>query len=96
MAAGDARVPGGQGLLGGKLTDLKQRLLFVVGALVVYRIGTHIPVPGIYPVPLAEMLRPTHILYAGSVPFPHRGEFAYVRNDAFPTPAERDRWRVGA
>ncbi len=43
-----------------------------------------------------EMLRPTHILYAGSVPFPHRGEFVYVRNDAFPTPMERDRWRIGA
>ena len=43
-----------------------------------------------------EMLRPTHILYAGSVTFPHRGEFVYVRNDAFPTHAERDRWRIGA
>ena len=59
MAAGDARVPGGQGLLGGKLTDLKQRLLFVLGALVVYRIGTHIPVPGIDPVALAEMFKQT-------------------------------------
>lgn len=43
-----------------------------------------------------EMLRGTHILYAGSVPFPHRGEFVYVKNDAFPTQAERDRWRIGA
>ena len=59
MAAGNARVPGGQGLLGGKLTDLKQRLLFVIGALVVYRIGTHIPVPGIDPVALAEMFKQT-------------------------------------
>ena len=59
MAAGDARVPGGQGLLGGKLTDLKQRLLFVIGALVVYRIGTHIPVPGINPEALAEMFKQT-------------------------------------
>jgi preprotein translocase subunit SecY len=59
MAAGDARVPGGQGLLGGKLTDLKQRLLFVLGALVVYRVGTHIPVPGIDPVALAEMFKQT-------------------------------------
>jgi hypothetical protein len=45
---------------------------------------------------LDELLRPTHILYAGSVAFPHRGEFVYVRNDAFPTQAERDRWRIGA
>jgi len=43
-----------------------------------------------------EMLRPTHILYSGNVQFPHRGEFVYVRNDAFPTPAERNRWRIGA
>ncbi len=33
----------------GKLTELKQRLLFVLGALIVYRIGTFIPVPGINP-----------------------------------------------
>jgi preprotein translocase subunit SecY len=59
MASGDARVSGGQGLLGGKLTDLKQRLLFVIGALVVFRIGTHIPVPGIDPVALAEMFKQT-------------------------------------
>src|SRR4030065_294823 len=59
MAAGDARVPGGKGLLGGKLPALKQRLLFVIGALVVYRVGTHIPVPGIDPVALAEMFKQT-------------------------------------
>lgn len=43
-------------LLGGlgKLTELRQRLLFVVGALIVYRIGTYIPVPGVNP---AEMVR---------------------------------------
>ena len=44
---------------GGKLTDLKQRLLFVLGALIVFRIGTHIPVPGIDPVALAEMFKQT-------------------------------------
>ena len=33
----------------GRFTDLKRRLLFVLGALVVYRIGAHIPVPGIDP-----------------------------------------------
>lgn len=40
---------------GGKLTELKQRLLFVIGAIIVYRIGTFIPVPGIDPVALATM-----------------------------------------
>ncbi len=42
-------------LAGGKLTELKQRLLFVLGALLVFRIGAHIPVPGIDPVALAKL-----------------------------------------
>lgn len=40
---------------GNGLSELKTRLLFVVGALVVYRIGSHIPVPGIDPKALAVM-----------------------------------------
>ncbi len=32
-----------------KATELKQRILFVLGALIVYRLGTYIPVPGIDP-----------------------------------------------
>ncbi len=32
-----------------KATDLKRRLIFVMGALLVYRLGTYIPVPGIDP-----------------------------------------------
>lgn len=39
----------------GKMGDLKRRLLFLLGALVVYRIGAHIPVPGIDPVALAKL-----------------------------------------
>lgn len=35
--------------------ELKSRLLFVLGAFVVYRIGAHIPVPGIDPKALATM-----------------------------------------
>lgn len=42
-------------LSSGKLNDLKQRLLFVLGALIVYRIGAHIPVPGINPDELAKL-----------------------------------------
>ena len=34
-------------LAAGKLGDLKRRLLFLIGALIVFRIGTFIPVPGI-------------------------------------------------
>ncbi len=33
----------------GKYGDLKRRLIFLLLALVVYRVGTHIPVPGIDP-----------------------------------------------
>lgn len=35
--------------------DLKNKILFVLGALIVYRLGTHIPVPSIDPVALAAM-----------------------------------------
>ena len=35
--------------------DLKRRLLFLLGALIVYRIGAHIPVPGIDPITLAKL-----------------------------------------
>lgn len=31
----------------GKAKDLKARILFTLGALIVYRIGTHIPLPGV-------------------------------------------------
>jgi preprotein translocase subunit SecY len=34
--------------------DLRHRLLFLLGALIVYRIGTYIPVPGIDPVQLQQ------------------------------------------
>jgi preprotein translocase subunit SecY len=57
MALGDSRLPGNSGLLGGKLSELKQRLLFVFGGLIVFRIGTHIPVPGIDPIALAELFK---------------------------------------
>ena len=42
-------------LSAGKLTELKQRLLFLLGALLVFRIGAHVPVPGIDPVALAAL-----------------------------------------
>ncbi len=37
------------------LSELRSRLLFVLLALLVYRVGTHIPVPGINPVRLAAL-----------------------------------------
>ncbi|HXV11224.1 MAG TPA: preprotein translocase subunit SecY [Burkholderiales bacterium] len=46
----------GEALLGGgKLGDLKRRLLFLLGALIVFRIGSYIPVPGINSDQLAEL-----------------------------------------
>jgi preprotein translocase subunit SecY len=37
------------------LSELKKRIFFLIGALVVYRIGAQIPVPGLDPVRLAEL-----------------------------------------
>ena len=51
MAAKGYEVPAGKFQFG----ELKSRLLFVLGAFFVYRIGAHIPVPGIDPNALAAM-----------------------------------------
>jgi preprotein translocase subunit SecY len=39
----------------GKFGDLRRRIFFLLGALVVYRIGTHIPVPGIDPHQMTQL-----------------------------------------
>ena len=54
MSASTPALPGGLAGLG-QLKELRQRLLFVLFALFVYRIATHIPVPGINPVALADL-----------------------------------------
>jgi preprotein translocase subunit SecY len=41
----------------GKFGDLRRRLVFLLLALVVYRIGAHIPVPGINPDQLAQLFK---------------------------------------
>lgn len=41
----------------GKFGDLRRRLIFLLLALVVYRIGAHIPVPGIDPVQLQQLFQ---------------------------------------
>ena len=41
----------------GKFGDLRRRLVFLLLALVVYRIGAHIPVPGINPDALAQLFQ---------------------------------------
>ena len=40
-----------------KFGDLKRRLIFLLGALIVYRIGTFIPVPGIDPLVLDQLFK---------------------------------------
>ncbi|WP_461308682.1 preprotein translocase subunit SecY, partial [Albidovulum sp.] len=41
----------------GKATDLRQRIFFTLGLLIVYRVGTYIPVPGIDAAALREFMR---------------------------------------
>nr|WP_301290003.1 preprotein translocase subunit SecY [Kerstersia gyiorum] len=45
------------GKTGPRYGDLKRRLVFLLLALVVYRLGTHIPVPGINPDALSDLFR---------------------------------------
>lgn len=54
MATSNLAFPGGLAGLA-QLKELRQRLLFVLFALFVYRVASHIPVPGINPAALAEM-----------------------------------------
>src|SRR6202789_4050126 len=39
-----------------KATELKQRIWFTLGALIVYRLGTYIPIPGVDPSVMAQMM----------------------------------------
>jgi preprotein translocase subunit SecY len=54
VANSPTQAQAGSGL--GKLTELKQRLLFVIGALVVFRFGTFIPVPGVNPEAMTRLM----------------------------------------
>jgi preprotein translocase subunit SecY len=41
----------------GKATELKKRIWFTLGALIVYRVGTYIPVPGVDAAVMGELLQ---------------------------------------
>ena len=43
----------------GTLSELRMRILFVLGAMVVFRLGTHVPVPGVDPVAVAALFEQT-------------------------------------
>src|SRR5258707_9634450 len=60
-----------------KATELKKRIWFTLGALVIYRLGTYIPLPGIDPQILAEIFKSQsggllHIfdMFSGGAPRP--------------------------
>jgi len=57
MARTPANLSGGGAL--GQLADLKKRVFFLLGALVVFRIGTYIPVPGVNSAAFAGMFQST-------------------------------------
>ena len=54
MALGSSISEAASGI--GQMRELRQRLFFVIGAIVVFRIGTFIPLPGIDPMVLAAMV----------------------------------------
>ena len=51
MAIGSTVAGGASGL--GQMKELRQRLFFVLGAILVFRVGSFIPLPGIDPIVLA-------------------------------------------
>ncbi|GAB4122031.1 MAG: preprotein translocase subunit SecY [Wenzhouxiangellaceae bacterium] len=55
MGASSAQM---SGMLGNitRMTELRQRLLFLLGALLVFRVGTFIPVPGVNPAALLQFM----------------------------------------
>ncbi|MEO6985316.1 MAG: preprotein translocase subunit SecY [Paralcaligenes sp.] len=52
-----AKAQAQNGKSGSGYGDLKRRVVFLVLALIVYRLGTHVPVPGINPDSLAELFQ---------------------------------------
>ncbi len=58
MARGPAAMAGNVGA-SGKLTELRQRIFFLLGALVVFRFGAYVPIPGVNAIALAELFKGT-------------------------------------
>ena len=46
----------------GKLTELRQRIFFVIGALVVFRLGSFIPVPGVNPEAMTNLVNGNNLM----------------------------------
>lgn len=44
----------------GGLSDLKRRIMFVIGALIIFRVGSFIPIPGVDLIVLAQIIEQQH------------------------------------
>ncbi|MEE8482229.1 MAG: preprotein translocase subunit SecY, partial [Acidiferrobacterales bacterium] len=58
MAGGPAAKAGNVGA-SGKLTELRKRIFFLLGALIVFRIGAYVPIPGVNAFALAALFEGT-------------------------------------
>ena len=67
MASSADRMAAGAGFGAlAKADELKKRLWFTVGALIIYRLGTYLPLPGIDPGALADIF--SCLLYTSPSP----------------------------
>ena len=69
-----------------KAEALKKRIWFTLGVLLIYRLGTYIPVPGINPEALAQAFDANQSgligmfnMFAGAAAIPYRGRCPVVR-----------------
>ena len=69
-----------------KATELKKRIWFTLGALIVYRLGTFVPLPGIDPTILQDLFNQT----GGGI----LDMFDMFAGGALSRMTDRPRWRV--
>ena len=69
----------------GKATELRQRILYTIGLLIVYRVGTYIPVPGIDSVRLLQFMESANQGIAGM-----EKRLSETRPDLLPRAADYD------
>ena len=66
-----------------KATDLRARIFFTIGLLIIYRLGTYIPVPGIDADALRDFMERASQgiggMLSGAMPFAHGGAFVQGR-----------------
>lgn len=62
-----------------KIGDLRSKLLFTLMMLLVFRIGAHIPVPGINPEAIAQLLQGQLFGFFDIISGVHSNALAYLR-----------------